>query len=114
MNVVIDGKQIEFSAEDMNLVELAERNGVRIPAPCFHAQRKTGCCNGCVVEVDGEQQYACVTTPRDGMQIVVNRDDLNALREDRIRAYSAVKDDPTKWIKCDCDDATCCSSNGCC
>lgn len=84
---VVDGKQIELGSTDINLVELAKKANINIPAPCYFAKRKGGCCNACVVEVDGEQKYACATTPKDGMNITVNRPDLKALRKERILKY---------------------------
>lgn len=85
--VKIDGVTIPFSVEDANIVETAQKAGIGIPAPCFLAKRKKGCCNGCVVEIDGKQQFACATKAKEGMEITVNREDLKALRKERLKAY---------------------------
>lgn len=102
MNITIDGIQVEFSAEDTNIVEAAGRSDIRIPAQCYLANRKHGCCKVCVIEVNGEEKYACVTKPQEGMQIVFDRDDLNTLRKERIVAYSKAKNDPSLRCECDC------------
>ena len=109
MNVTIDGKQIELTEQDTNIVELTKRASVKLPAPCYIAQRKKGCCKGCVVEVNGEQKYACVTKPEPDMHIIVDREDLNELRKDRIAAYRENQNNPD--ARCDCD---CSQTTGCC
>lgn len=84
---VIDGKEVKIGASDRNLVELAQKANIIIPAPCYFAKRKGGCCNACVVEVNGEQKYACGTTPKNKMIVTVNRPDLKLLRKERILKY---------------------------
>lgn len=86
--MTIDGTEIEASSHDNNLVDAADKADVRIPAPCYRTQKKGICCKGCVVEIDGEQQYACGTQPRNGMNIIVNRDDLKIIRRERLQEYS--------------------------
>lgn len=85
----IDGKQITVSDPFLNLVEIAKNVGITIPAPCYHAKRKKGCCMACVIEVNAEQRYACATKPVEGMEVVVNRDDLKAIRRERIQEYKS-------------------------
>lgn len=114
MNITIDGIQVEFLAEDTNIVEAAGRSGIRIPAPCYRANRKHGCCKGCVIEVNGEEKYACATKPQEGMQVVVDREDLKTLRKERIAAYSKAKNDPSLRCECDCAGVDGCSSDSNC
>lgn len=109
MNVTIDGKQVELTEQDINIVELAKRASVKLPAPCYIAKRKKGCCKGCVVEVDGEQKYACVTKPEPDMSIIVDREDLNELRKSRIAAYRDNQNSPDACCDCDCSQ-----TSGCC
>lgn len=85
--VTIDGVVVSISPEDKNIVETAKRAGIGIPAPCYFANRKKGCCSACVVDVDGEQQFACGIKAQAGMNITVQRDDLNALRKERLQKY---------------------------
>lgn len=85
--ITIDGKIVEVLPEDKNLIEVADRAKIAIPAPCYRAERKKGCCNACVVEVNGEQQFACNTSPNKGMGIQVNRDDLKEIRKERLLKY---------------------------
>lgn len=79
LHVTIDGVAVDASSDDANLVEVAARAGIGIPAPCYRDNHRGGCCKGCVVEVDGSQAFACGTAPKDGMSIVVKRPDLVAL-----------------------------------
>ena len=83
----IDGKWINLTEEDANIVEAAARAGIGIPAPCYRGKANRGCCLACVVEIDGKQVYACGTAPEEGMEVVVRREDLDALRKERIDDY---------------------------
>ena len=40
-----------------------------------------------MVDVDGEQKFACSTVPENGMNIVVDREDLKAIRKQRLLKY---------------------------
>ncbi len=87
-SITIDGQLVEVSQDDKNIVEVASRAKIAIPAACYHAQRKKGCCHGCVVEIDGEQKFACATVPTNGMNVIVNREDLKAIRKKNLLEYS--------------------------
>ncbi len=87
MKVVIDGQDVEFSAEDKNLLELAKRANIEIPELCYWGQEDKGCCGVCVVDIDGKQCFACATKPIAGMNVTVTRDDLAALRRKRAGEY---------------------------
>jgi len=87
-NITIDGKLIEVTQDDKNIVDVASRAKIAIPAACYRAQRKKGCCHGCVVEIDGEQKFACATVPVNGMNVVVSREDLKAIRKKNLLAYN--------------------------
>jgi predicted molibdopterin-dependent oxidoreductase YjgC len=87
MSVTIDGQMIEIAPGDKNIVDVASRAKIAIPAACYRAQRSKGCCHGCVVEIDGEQKFACATPTENGMNIVVDREDLKAIRKQNLSAY---------------------------
>lgn len=99
--VTIDGIEVDITDPDKNIVEIAKEVNVSIPAPCYHAKKRYGCCKVCLIELDGEQAYACNTKPVDGMNIIVKRDDLNAIRKERLLAYKENKDNGTPG-KCGC------------
>ena len=40
-----------------------------------------------MVKIDGEQKFACSTIPQNGMNIVVDREDLKAIRKQRLIEY---------------------------
>lgn len=108
MNITIDGKSIEILPADKNIVDTADRAGIGIPAPCYRATERKSCCQGCVVEINGEQKYACCTAPVDGMVIILNRPDLKELRKERLLNYQQgiATDNP---CQCDCScDSNCC------
>lgn len=102
MNMTIDGHQVAIREEDANIVQVADRAGIKILAPCYRAKRKRGCCKACVVEIDGQQHYACATRPQDGMDMVIRRADLDALRKERLKAYRDNMDTPLNNCDCDC------------
>ena len=112
MYITIDGQSADISAEDKNIVDVAERAGIGIPAPCYKNGRKGGCCQVCVVEIDGKQEYACCTKPTEGMNVIVNREDLIALRKERARNYSQNKHQQTE-CSCGCSCGTS-SGESCC
>lgn len=41
----------------------------------------------CSAEIDKNQSYACGTKAKEGMNIIVNRDDLKAIRKERLLKY---------------------------
>ncbi len=108
MKITIDGRTIDVDPSDKNIVNIADRAGIGIPAACYRAKQSKGCCHACVAEIDGEQKFACATVPEDGMDIVLNRADLKELRKARLLEYQ-------KGMKtgnsCACD---CSGSSDCC
>ncbi len=110
MKIVIDGKEVEIKAEDTNIVDVADRMQISLPAPCYRANRSIGCCKVCVVEVNGKLEYACATKPQHDMKVIVNRDDLKALRKERLIQYKATQKGLDKSCECDCSgqDSNCC------
>jgi len=87
VEITVDGQAIKVSTDDKNIVDAASRAKIGIPAPCYHAKRSKGCCSACVVEIDGEQKFSCSTVPEDGMNIIVDRDDLKQIRKQRLIEY---------------------------
>lgn len=119
MTLTIDGQQMKLSDGYKNIVDLAKANGIGIPAPCYLNNRKHGCCNGCAIKVDGELKYACVTKPRDNMNIEVNTPELKELRKNNLALYKEAID-TGKTLPCNCgdcsddsDDCGCKDSCGC-
>ena len=106
MKVIIDGKSVTISSDDKNIVDVADRVNISIPAPCYRANKSKGCCNSCVVEVDGKNKYACATKPLDGMNITINREDLKKIEKENIKKYKEVLKNSGKGCKCDCSGET--------
>jgi NADH dehydrogenase/NADH:ubiquinone oxidoreductase subunit G len=105
MSVTIDGHVVEIAAGDKNIVDVADRAGMRIPAACYRAGRSDGCCRGCVVDIGGEQKFACATVPEDGMAVVVDRADLNAIRNKRLLEYRE-RIESGGSCRCDCSGSS--------
>ena len=110
MKITIDGQEIQVNNPNDNIVEIAEDNGIGIPAPCYRTNRKHGCCNGCVITVDGEQKYACVTKPAENMVIEVNTPELRDIRKNKFKLYKEAIDTGIK-LPCDCGDG--CGDDDC-
>ncbi|MRT92690.1 2Fe-2S iron-sulfur cluster-binding protein [Ancylomarina sp. 16SWW S1-10-2] len=94
--VKIDNTTVTVTDSSLSILEVARGAGFDIPAPCFDDKRKYGGCKACVVEIDEKQSYACRRKPKKGMHIVVDREDLNQLREERIIEYKKKVDIKTK------------------
>lgn len=107
MQVIIDGKDIEVLSSDRNIVDLADRVKIKILNPCNKNEKTWGCCRSCVVEINGEQKFACSTKPKPGMNIVICRDDLKLLRKIRLKEFTEFKK-KNKYGSC------CSSKGGCC
>ncbi len=107
--MIIDGKIVSVLSTDKNIVDVAKRNKIHLPAPCYLSNRVNGCCRVCVVEIEGEQKYACTTAPKDDFDIIVDRSDLNALRKERIIEYQQGKHSNTPCnCGCSSSDSDCC------
>ncbi len=110
MQITIDKKIINVEDTTKNIVEIAAEHDIGIPAPCFKLKRKYGCCNGCVITIDGVKAYACTVKPQDGMVIEVNTEELIRERKVKLMTYKlAVKSG--KKLPCDCGDG--CSDDDC-
>ncbi len=87
IKLLFDGVEYEVS-NSTNLVEAMDEKGVHILAPCLRNGRKKGCCKACIVEVDGKRNYACGLKPKDGMNIVYDRQDLKVDRKVAAKKYA--------------------------
>jgi predicted molibdopterin-dependent oxidoreductase YjgC len=106
--ITIDGKSTKFSSSDCNIVDVADLAKISIPAPCYRADKKHGCCNSCVIEINGEKKYACNSTPESGMNIIVEREDLKEIRRQKLKDYQI---NLKNGSSCGCQAA---ESNSCC
>lgn len=83
ISVIIDGKN--FSAETgQTILEVAEKNGIKIPTLCYHpdAEARSNC-RMCVVEIKGEKNLrtACSTKVQDGMEVITNSERIKKSRK---------------------------------
>jgi NADH dehydrogenase/NADH:ubiquinone oxidoreductase subunit G len=110
MSIAIDGKETAFLSDDKNIIDVGLRAGIGIPDPCHRSKKLKGCCQVCVVVIDGKHEYACATKPVDGMSVVVNRPDLISLRRERLKKYREMPLESQN--NCTCSPST--ASNDCC
>jgi NADH dehydrogenase/NADH:ubiquinone oxidoreductase subunit G len=112
MVITIDDKKIEVSDTNKNIVEIADESGIHIPALCFRQEKRSGCCKGCAVMINGELNYACGVKPQNDMNIIVSTNDLEDLRKRNIRKYlNAIEQGDTSSCGCNCscsNDSSCC------
>ncbi len=79
MKITLNGKTVTAN-EGENVLEVALRNGVRIPHLCYHPVLPSiGACRMCLIEIDGINGYpaSCSTQAEDGMVV---RTDTEAVR----------------------------------
>ncbi len=80
--LVIDGRDVSATA-DQTLLEVAEENGIFIPALC-HLEGVTpvGACRLCLVEIKGFSKLfpACITRVEEGMEVTTESERLNRYR----------------------------------
>lgn len=88
MKIIFDGKEMPVDNENDNIVQIAEKNGVTIIAPCFRNEGKYGGCGACLIEVDGKRVFACGTKPYDGMKIIYDSKELEKMRQERLTEYA--------------------------
>ncbi len=82
MRITINGRQLKVSGKK-TILEVARANGVFIPSLCDHpALAPFGGCRLCLVEIKGRRGYppACSTTVEDGLDIVTETPELQAIR----------------------------------
>ncbi len=117
MSLLIEGIKTEILSNDKNLVDVADRLNIRIPAPCYRSRKSMGCCNICAVDVNGEIKSACCTKPKNGMNIIVNRADILEIRKERIKIYKNTPKELLSACDCNCEcnsDPLVEKNNSCC
>jgi len=81
--VIIDGNK--YSAEaGQTILDVAQRNGIKIPSLCYHPDIKARSnCRMCVVEIKGNKnlQTACSTKVQDGMEVVTSSERIQKARK---------------------------------
>ena len=100
---------MDINSDDKNIVEVADRAGIAIPAPCYRANKAKGCCYSCVVEINGDKRYACATKPLDGMKIIIQRADLREIEKENIKKYRTEMKSANRGCDCSCSG----DSGGC-
>ena len=72
LSVKVDGQEHEARTGE-RLIELLNREGIKLPQVCYHVQLgPLQTCDTCMVEVDGKLVRACGTTVSGQQQVVTN------------------------------------------
>lgn len=107
IKIDFDGRIMFTDNKEDNVVQIAEKNGVYIPAPCYRNKKGAGCCKGCNVEINGKIKAACHAKVENGMKVIYDREDLVENRKENILAYAKILKDkeagtPTSSGGCGC------------
>lgn len=111
IELTVNGNTVTARADEC-LIEVAHRNGIEIPALCYHKDFSVvGSCRICMVEVDGKEAPACALSLRNGMVIRTETPGLVALRRLMLRLLlehyvpgepsgtSAAETEFERWLK---------------
>ncbi|MDQ1338080.1 MAG: NADH-quinone oxidoreductase subunit, partial [Campylobacterota bacterium] len=83
----IDGKQVKAYEGD-TILNVARANDIFIPAICYLTRcSPTLACRVCLVEADGKRVYSCNAKAKDGMNVVINSDEINEERNAIMQVY---------------------------
>ncbi|MGE4286520.1 MAG: [FeFe] hydrogenase, group A [Phycisphaerae bacterium] len=80
--LMIDGRRVQIGNE-RNLLEMIRGAGIDLPTFCYHSELSIyGACRLCVVDIDGMGVItSCSTTPREGMVVRTNTEELREMRK---------------------------------
>ncbi len=83
INIKIDGKEIK-AQEGETILRAAKRNGIEIPALCYHPDLNIKAnCRMCLVEIRGQRglQTSCSVKVYDGMEVITNSEEIKKARK---------------------------------
>lgn len=83
ITVKIDGKDYQAD-NNQTILEIAEKNGIKIPTLCFHPDVEARSnCRMCVVEIKGNKnlQTACSTKVQEGMEVITDSERIKKARK---------------------------------
>jgi NADH-quinone oxidoreductase subunit G len=103
--MIIDGMTIPIENEK-NILEVIRKADIELPTFCYHSHLSTyGACRLCVCDVEGMGiQATCTISPRDGLVVKTNTDEVRKIRKTNLELLLANHD-----ISC----PTCSRSNNC-
>ena len=83
----VNKRPVEIIPQEENLLEVLEREGIRVPKFCYHPVLSVaGNCRMCMVQVDGTQNIivACATAVLPGMSIITDSRLVRDAREGNV------------------------------
>lgn len=83
IKIKIDGKEIKAQEGEI-LLEVAKKNGIDIPALCYHPDLKIKAnCRMCLVEIKGQKglQTSCSVPVSEGMEVITNSSEIKKSRK---------------------------------
>ncbi len=90
VSLKIEGRQVE-ARQGESLLDVAQRCGFEVPHLCYDEKvSANGHCSLCLASLDeGKLVKLCETGAEDGMEVTIVREDLEAIRRDKIEGYLA-------------------------
>jgi formate dehydrogenase alpha subunit len=101
MEITINGQRLEAS-EGATVLEVAQRNGIRIPTLCHDDRLQPhGGCRLCIVEIEGVRGLpaACCMPVSDGMVVHTHTEKVEAIRRTLVRLL--LSDHPNDCLTCE-------------
>ena len=91
VSLKIEGRQVE-ARQGESLLDVAQRCGFEVPHLCYDEKvSANGHCSLCLASLDeGKLVKLCETGAEDGMEVTIVREDLEAIRRDKIEGYLAI------------------------
>jgi NADH-quinone oxidoreductase subunit G len=87
ITLYIDGKEVK-AKEGETILNIARANDIFIPAICYlNRCSATLACRLCIVDIDGKRAYGCNAKAKDGMNVVVNTEELQSERTTIMEVY---------------------------
>lgn len=103
--ITIDGLNVPIEQE-RNVLEVIRKTHIELPTFCYHSHLSTyGACRLCVCDIEGMGiQATCTVTPRDGMVVRTNTEEVRKIRKINLELLLANHD-----VSC----PSCTRSNNC-
>ncbi|MFW9802538.1 MAG: molybdopterin-dependent oxidoreductase [Candidatus Thorarchaeota archaeon] len=97
----INDKKVEFAKDAQSVLDVARSAGIQIPTLCDHEELEAyGGCRLCLIEVEGWRGYqaACTTSPKEGMVIKTETDDLLKMKRNILQLI--LREHPSACLVC--------------
>jgi predicted molibdopterin-dependent oxidoreductase YjgC len=97
----INDEKVQFDKNAQSVLDVARSAGIHIPTLCDHAELEAyGGCRLCLIEVEGWRGYqaACTTSPKDGMVVKTETDELLGMKRNILQLI--LREHPSACLVC--------------